>query len=124
MKYSDTSFDADACWQRFCTILGRERERRLSRNSIERSVLEIERVLDEHVIAEPNSRAVAAIYRIAKRIPSIHGEARERAFEIYDRATLFYSDHNKYLLRGGAASVYEEMRVTLLEQLRALVSTR
>lgn len=124
MTSSATPFDVDACWQRFSTILGRHRETRLNRNAIERAVRDVERVLDEHVIAEPNSRALAALYRAAKRIPTYHREARETAFEIYDRATLFYSEDNKYLLHGGAASLYEEMRLTLLERLRIAATPR
>lgn len=124
MKANTRAFDANACWEQIKSIIHRGREKRLDLDNIARAVCEIEHVLDEHVLAEPDTRALAALKRIARRIPARHREARDVAFDIYDRATLFYSDDCKYLAHGGAAGLYEEMRMTLLNRLRALSTSR
>lgn len=123
MKSDASVFEEEACWSRIQSVLRQLRERRRRAGTIVQAAAEIERVLDEHVLAEPNTRALSSLKRIANRIPARDRKAREAAFEIYDRATLFYSEDHEYLLDGGAAGLYEEMRVQLLERLRDAART-
>lgn len=115
-----TAFDEIACWDHIRSVLQRLREHRRRAGLLAQAVAEIERVLDEHVVAEPNRRALSALKRALSRIPPGDTEARALAGELYERAQLFYSDDDKYLLHGGAACMYEDMRVELLGKLRSL----
>ena len=85
--------------------------------AILQAINDIERVLDENPIAEPNKVAVTTLQEIANRLSRQHKPAGDHARQIHRLGTLFYGERRHQQRGGGAAALYAAMRVALLDQI-------
>jgi len=82
----------------------------------------LETLLDEHPFAEPNPQALAAIKRICADLRKLDKRAGQIAGVIHAKAQIFYSQWSRARFNGSPATLYTDMRIGLVEQLRALAS--
>ena len=75
---------------------------------------EIELILKQNQFAEPNQNAVSQLRFLALELQSLNIYAAEKAYEIIDKALIFYSVKKHQSHTGGASALWSEINNFLL----------
>ena len=80
------------------------------------------RLIDDHPFAEENPQAIAALRRLCAELRKHDPRAGDIAIQICANAQIFYSRWSRVRMNHDPVALYTEMRVDLIQQLRALAT--
>lgn len=85
---------------------------------------EIGELLGKNRIPAPNAHVIQQIRFLASQLSAIDTYAAGKAYDIFDKAEIFYSQRKHWKYQGGTDKLYVDMTFDLLNRIKQQAETR